>query len=309
MPTIDFVPPDGSQQKAFRLFLRGVTRLLFRGLMRPPIPLAGQRLLIGLLTAHSPLPRGMTRVQGELAGRPCEWHCSHKSEDSVLLYLHGGAFLLGSPKTHRRICTALAQGMGMNVCALDYRLTPEHPFPAARDDVVDAYRVLLEQGYSPDRIVIAGDSAGGNLTLVGTLRIRELGLPLPAALVCFSPATDFTGEHLHDPAAGDPLIHPKLLEQAVMFYRPQDMALDDPELSPVYADLSGLPPLLLQVAEDELLRNDSLRLAERAETAGVQVELEHYPGLWHVFQLYTGKLHAADYALERVCRFLRAQGL
>jgi acetyl esterase/lipase len=186
--------------------------------------------------------------------------------------------MIGGPDTHRGICASLAKRGVLEVCALDYRLAPEHPYPAARDDVVAAYQALLAAGYRAEQIAIGGDSAGGNLSLVGCLRIIELGLPAPAALVCFSPATDFTGELMHEPPAGDPLIHPSWIEQAADLYCPADLPRNDPGMSPVFADLSQLPPTLIQVGEDELLLNDSLRLAERAKAAGVNVRLERYRG-------------------------------
>lgn len=304
----DFTAP-AAEQMLLRGVLRGALRLLFRGLVRPPMPIAGQRLVLRLLTASTLTPRGVTRSAATLAGRPCEWHRPPAGSGNVLLYLHGGAFMIGGPETHRGICASLAKRAGIDVCALDYRLAPEHPYPAARDDVVAAYRALLDAGYRAEQIAIGGDSAGGNLSLVGSLRIRELGLPTPAALVCFSPATDFTGEQMHEPPAGDPLIHPSWIEQAAELYCPADLPRDDPGLSPVFADLSQLPPTLIQVGEDELLLNDSLRLAERAQAAGASVRLERYPGLWHVFQAHVGMLRAADYAIARVAAFLRERGL
>lgn len=304
----DFTAP-AAEQMLLRGVLRGALRLLFRGLVRPPMPIAGQRLVLRLLTASTLTPRGVTRSAATLAGRPCEWHRPPAGSGNVLLYLHGGAFMIGGPETHRGICASLAKRAGIDVCALDYRLAPEHLYPAARDDVVAAYRALLDAGYRAEQIAIGGDSAGGNLSLVGSLRIRELGLPAPAALVCFSPATDFTGEQMHEPPAGDPLIHPSWIEQAAELYCPADLPRDDPGLSPVFADLSQLPPTLIQVGEDELLLNDSLRLAERAQAAGASVRLERYPGLWHVFQAHVGMLRAADYAIARVAAFLRERGL
>lgn len=304
----DFTAP-AAEQMLLRGVLRGALRLLFRGLVRPPMPIAGQRLVLRLLTASTLTPRGVTRSAATLAGRPCEWHRPPAGSGNVLLYLHGGAFMIGGPETHRGICASLAKRAGIDVCALDYRLAPEHPYPAARDDVVAAYRALLDAGYRAEQIAIGGDSAGGNLSLVGSLRIRELGLPTPAALVCFSPATDFTGEQMHEPPAGDQLIHPSWIEQAAELYCPADLPRDDPGLSPVFADLSQLPPTLIQVGEDELLLNDSLRLAERAQAAGASVRLERYPGLWHVFQAHVGMLRAADYAIARVAAFLRERGL
>lgn len=304
---VDFTAPL-AEQPWLRRLLRGVLRLLFRGLVRPPMPIAGQRALINLLTAFGPPQRGVSRTAETLGGRPCEWHRPQQGTGSVLLYLHGGAYLIGGPRSHRAICASLARRGGVAVCALDYRLAPEFPFPAARDDALAAYRALLAAGYRAERIVIGGDSAGGNLSLITCLRLRELGLPQPAALVCLSPVTDFTFRHLHQPPAGDPLLHPRWLEQALALYCPAGVACDDPRVSPLFAELTGLPPLLIQVGEDELLLNDSLRFAERARAAGVSVRLERYPGLWHVFQAHAGLLRAADFALGRVVGFLHERG-
>ncbi|MBZ9665901.1 alpha/beta hydrolase [Pseudomonas sp. LMG 31766] len=304
----DFKAP-AAEQMLLRGLLRGFLRLFFRSLVRPPMPVAGQRRWLRALTAITLTPRGVSRSADTLAARPCEWHRPPVSSGSVLLYLHGGAFMIGGPDTHRGICASLAKRAALEVCALDYRLAPEHPYPAARDDVVAAYQALLAAGYRAEQIAIGGDSAGGNLSLVGCLRILELGLPVPAALVCFSPVTDFTGEQMHEPPAGDPLLHPSWIEQAAQLYCPADLARNDPGLSPLFADLSQLPPTLIQVGEDELLLNDSRRLAERAKAAGVNVRLERYPGLWHVFQAHVGMLRAADYAIARVAAFLRERGV
>lgn len=304
----DFKAP-AAEQMLLRGLLRGFLRLFFRGLVRPPMPVPAQRRILRALTAITLTPRGVTRSADTLAGRPCEWHRPPVSSGSVLLYLHGGAFMIGGPDTHRGICASLAKRAALEVCALDYRLAPEHPYPAARDDVVAAYQALLEVGYKPEQIAIGGDSAGGNLSLVGCLRIIELDLPPPAALVCFSPVTDFTGEQMHEPPAGDPLLHPSWVEQAAQLYCPADLPRNDPGMSPLFADLSRLPPTLIQVGEDELLLNDSLRLAERAKAAEVNVRLERYPGLWHVFQAHVGMLRAADYAIARVAAFLRERGV
>lgn len=304
----DFKAP-AAEQMLLRGLLRGFLRLFFRGLVRPPMPVPAQRRILRVLTAITLTPRGVSRSAATLGGRPCEWHRPPVSSGSVLLYLHGGAFMIGGPDTHRGICASLAKRGSLEVCALDYRLAPEHPYPAARDDVVAAYQALLEAGYRPEQIAIGGDSAGGNLSLVGCLSIIERGLPVPAALVCFSPATDFTGEQMHEPPAGDPLIHPRWIEQAAELYCPPELPRNDPGISPVFADLSRLPPTLIQVGEDELLLNDSLRLAERAKAAGADVRLERYSGLWHVFQAHVGMLRAADYAIARVAAFLRERGV
>ncbi|MDZ4336973.1 MAG: alpha/beta hydrolase fold domain-containing protein, partial [Pseudomonas sp.] len=199
---VEFTAP-AADQALLRSVLRTGLRLLFRSLVRPPMPIAGQRAVLRLLTAASPAPRGIARSAGTLGGRPCEWHRPQSPRGTVLLYLHGGAYLIGGPNTHRTICAHLAKRGQMDVCALDYRLAPEHQYPAARDDALAAFKELLTLGYTPEQIVIGGDSAGGNLSLITSLRLRDLGLPQPAALVCFSPVTDFTGTQLHEPPAGD----------------------------------------------------------------------------------------------------------
>lgn len=300
---VEFTAAEPGQPR-LRATLRGALRLLFRGLMRPPTPVALQRLILRGLTASTLAPRGLVREAGRLGGRPCEWHRPQGGSHVVLLYLHGGAFIAGSPATHRAITSNLAKRAGVAVCALDYRLAPEHRFPAGRDDVVAAYRELLEAGYPATRIVIGGDSAGGNLTLLTALELRRQGLPQPAGLICFSPATDLSGAALHQPPAGDPLIHPAWIEQAMDLYCPPDMDRRDPALSPLFADLAGLAPMLVQVAEDEVLRDDSLHLAERVRAAGGWVRLERYPGLWHVFQAHAGLLRTADQALASAADFI-----
>lgn len=287
--------------------LRNAMRLLFRGLIHPGMPIPGQRRVLRLLTAGMPVTPGVPRRSEIIAERPCEWHRPPNSQGKVILYLHGGAYLIGSPATHRGLCAALAKQSRWSLCALDYRLAPEHPFPAARDDAVAAYQALLTRGYPAQDIAIAGDSAGGHLALLLCLRLAELSLPLPGALVCFSPVVDFTGEHLHTPPAGDPLLNSSWIAQAADLFCPLGMDRRDPALSPINADLARLPPLLIQVGEDELLLNDSLRLSQAAQAAGVQVQLERYPGCWHVFQANSGVLKVADAAIERVAAFLNRQ--
>jgi monoterpene epsilon-lactone hydrolase len=308
MPAAAEFTPPALTQPLLRGVLRGGLRLLFRSLVRPPTPIALQRGLLRLLTI-SAAARGITCTRSTIGGRPCEWQRPPGEPTSVFLYLHGGAYLIGSPATHRAITGALAKLGNLAVCTLDYRLAPEHRYPAALEDSVAAYKALLAAGYRAEQIVIGGDSAGGNLALITALRLQESGLPAPRALVCFSPVTDFSLRQLHKPPAGDPLLNPAWLAQAVKLYCPADMPPQDPRLSPVYADLSALPPTLIQVGSDELLLNDSLRFAERAKAAGVELQLEVYPGLWHVFQAHVGLLHAADFAMARVISFLRTQGV
>ena len=301
---VDLPQPPGTAQRLLTGILRTTLRLVFRGLIRPAMPIAGQRLVLRILTSLTLPTRGVTRMPGQLGGLHCEWHRPQNDSGHVWLYLHGGGYLLGSPATHRALCGALAQRCGLSVCAIAYRLAPESRYPAQLIDTLAAYQALLDQGYRPEQIIIGGDSAGGHLSLATALELKERSQPLPRALVCFSPVTDLSLDQLHEPPAGDPMISRPWIEQARSLTAQPDADLRKPSLSPVYADLAGLPPLLLQVGEDELLRNDSLRLAERAQAAGVAVRLERYPGCWHVFQAHVGVLDVADLAVRRVAGFL-----
>ncbi|MDQ4251944.1 alpha/beta hydrolase fold domain-containing protein [Pseudomonas aeruginosa] len=275
--------------------LRGCLRLLFRGLVRPPMPVALQRGVLRGLSLATLGAGGVVRERRSLAGVPCEWLRPRGVEARRrVLYLHGGAYLIGSPATHRAITTHLARRCAAEVCAVDYRRAPEHPFPAARDDALAVYLALLEAGHSPRRLLLAGDSAGGHLALSLALELKARGLPLPAGLLLFSPWTDLGCQRLHTPAAGDPLLSRAWLESAVRLLLPADAEPGSAALSPLHADLAGLPPLLVQVGEDELLRDDSLRLAQRAGEQGVAVRLQRYAGCWHVFQAHAGVLASAD---------------
>lgn len=300
-----FVEPPRLSQRVLARVLRTSMILFFRGLIRPAMPIAGQRLVLRVLTKSTITPRGVRLESGVLAGRACEWQRPEEGSERVMLYFHGGGYLIGSPATHRAMTGHLAKRGKMAVCALDYRLAPEHPFPAGLDDAVAAYQALFDQGCSGEQIMLGGDSAGGNLALGLVLRIKRAGLPMPAALVCFSPLTDASLSQLHQPPAGDPLLSLAWITQAGSLFCPPGIDRRDPFLSPVYADLTGLPPMLVQVGEDEVLLNDSLRLAERATAAGVDVHLQRYPGCWHVFQAHAGLLDIANVAMARVGSFIQ----
>nr|WP_228530872.1 MULTISPECIES: alpha/beta hydrolase [Myxococcaceae] len=222
-----------------------------------------------------------------------------------LLYLHGGAYVSGAARTHRAITTQLAVRCDAEVLALDYRLAPEHPFPAALEDAVAAYRVL--RASAPQRpLCIAGDSAGGGLALATALRLRELGESLPQCLVLFSPWVNLEIAHLPAAApAGEAMLDPAWIRASAAAYLAGQPAAH-PLASPLFADLRGLPPLLVQVGTDELLLPQVQQLAARAEAAGVSVRLEVYEGLWHVFQLHAGMLRASGEALQAVAEFVRA---
>ncbi|MBI3759112.1 MAG: alpha/beta hydrolase [Deltaproteobacteria bacterium] len=208
-------------------------------------------------------------------GVPAEWIIPpNASDDRVILYLHGGGYVMGSINTHRAMIARIARASQAKALALDYRMGPEYPFPAAVDDACAAYRWLIAQEYKPGRIVISGDSAGGGLTLATLLALRDSGAPLPAAAVPISPWADLegTGESVVTRAAADPMVDKAgLLRMAKMYHGDQDPK--NPLISPIHADYKGLPPMLIQVGDAEILLSDATRVTEKAKAAGVEVEL------------------------------------
>lgn len=252
------------------------------------------------------LPRG-TRVEPlTLAGRPAERLTpAGPVGDRVLYYFHGGAYLGGSPATHRGLLAHVARASRCTVIALDYRLAPEHPYPAAREDALAGWQALLAQGLKPGQLVIGGDSAGGNLALACTLALRDAGQPLPRALVLISPWTDATStsDSMHSRAARDRILTPAGIRRAAAQFA-NGVPLDDPGVSPLYADSRGLPPTLVQVGDDEMLLDDSTRWTAAARAAGVDVTLDVQPGLWHVWQAMAGWMPEADRAVADIGAFI-----
>ena len=230
------------------------------------------------------------------------------SDDRAVLYLHGGGYIMGSLNTHRDMMGRISRAAQARVLGLDYRLAPEHPFPAAVDDTVAGYRFLLDRGLPSARLAIAGDSAGGALTLAALVAGRDAGLPMPAAAVCLSPFIDLegTGESITTRADVDPIATPEVIDVWAKAY----LAGADPRTplaSPLYADLAGLPPLLIQVGDHEVLLDDSTRLAVRAQAAGVQVKLEIWPEMIHRWHSYAAVLPEGQQAIEDIGAFLREQ--
>jgi acetyl esterase/lipase len=286
--------------------LRVGTRLMAGRAFRTGLPIEQHRRRVLQAVRLTLPPRGTSFATATCGGVAGEWVAARGGAPTPLtfLYLHGGGYLSGSPVTHRAITGHLASRCGARVFAADYRLAPEHPFPAALDDAVAAYRGLLAEGVAPGEVVIAGDSAGGGLTIATVLRLRDLALPLPCALVLFSPWTDLTLEQL-SPAAGEVMLNRPWLQDGARYYIAHGDARH-PLVSPAFAALQGLPPTLVQVGTDELLLNDSRRLFRRLQDSGVVARLEEYPRRWHVFQLHAGVLADADRALDAVARFVAA---
>jgi monoterpene epsilon-lactone hydrolase len=226
--------------------------------------------------------------------------------DRCILYLHGGAYIAMSPVTHRSLTSRLASWSGARLFALDYRLAPEHRFPAALDDAVAAYRALIAAGTASSRIVVAGDSAGGGLTLALLLALRDAGDDLPAAAVLFSPWTDLaaTGGSIVENDEADPLFHGAWVARQARHYLGQTPATN-PLASPVYGDLTGLPPLLIQVGDCEVLLDDSRRVAENAKRVGVPVTLRVWHGVTHGWQIFAPILPEGRDALREATVFIK----
>lgn len=240
-------------------------------------------------------------------GVPGEWiDAPGARPDRVLLYLHGGGYISGSPHSHRGLIGELGRAAGMRVLAADYRLAPEHPFPAALDDAVAAYEWLLAQGHAPQHLALGGDSAGGGLTVATLLKIRERGLPQPAAAVLLSPWVDLeaAGETMRTHAHLDPMLLPDLIARTARHYVGAAGDVRHPMISPIHADLSGLAPMLVQVGSREILLDDARRIVNGIETAGGRAELEVWDHMIHVFQLFRF-LPEARRAVARLGGFLR----
>ncbi len=243
----------------------------------------------------------------ELNGVSAEWvSAPNASSDRVLLYLHGGGYYRGSIDTVREMSSRMSRASQARVLPIDYRLAPEHPFPAAVDDALTVYRWLLDHGYAPHHIAVGGDSAGGGLTMALLIKARDTGLALPAAGVCLSPWVDLaqSGNSYVTKAAEDPSITKAYLDKYAALY----LGGADPKTplaSPLYADLQGLPPLLIQVGTAEVLLSDAVELAARARAAGVKVELDEWDQMTHVWQNNGDQIPESGEAVERIGAFVQ----
>jgi epsilon-lactone hydrolase len=286
--------------------LRTALRLTLRPTFRAGRPVDAQRRRLAAITRWMPSPRGVDFVRAT-RGVPGELVSVRKSGAGgvgTILYLHGGAYCVGSPATHRALVGHLARRTTASIFVADYRLAPEHPFPAAVDDAVSAYVALCGEGHDPAEMALVGDSAGGGLVLATALRLRELGHALPAALVVFSPWVDLGEPDRGVEPAGEVMVSLPWVNECSRAYRAGRDA-SDPLLSPIHGDLRGLPPTLVQVGRDEILLADSRRLTRALEAAGVEVQLQEFPRRWHVFQANAGFLADANRALDAVAHFLR----
>ncbi len=256
-----------------------------------------------------PLARGIRVRQQVIESVACELHQPPKtSGERVVLYFHGGGYCVGSPKSHRHVVSQLARETGMRVVVPDYRKSLEHPFPAPIEDALAVYHTLLQRGVKPSNIFFCGDSAGGNLVLSTMLKLKDDGTPLPAAASCISPWTDLTmsGESILDKASLDYLLSHSLLQQFANHYLATHRHESGPlhhHVSPLYGDLSGLPPLLLQVGSHEVLLDDSIRLLEKAIQSGVNAQLQIWEDMQHVWHYSFALLKDGREAIEAIAHF------
>jgi monoterpene epsilon-lactone hydrolase len=266
------------------------------------------RRLDDLLIRSQRPPRGTHVSAVEMNGLSGEWVLGPGARSgATILHLHGGAFVSGSPATHRELVARISASAGVRALSVDYRLAPEHPFPAALEDVVAAYLWLLDQGSTPAHLVLGGESSGGGLALQALLSMKRDGIPLPCAAFFLSPVTDWVGldgESYATRAEVDPLVSPSQCRFTASQYL-GDHPRDAPLLRPAEMDLDGLPPMWIQVGDHEVLLSDAQRLARRAESSGVDVDFKVWPGLWHVFQGAARVVPEARASIEELGRFVR----
>ena len=270
---------------------------------------ASVRAAFAALMAQVPVPADVLQKQVEIGGvSGIEVTIPGIGSEGVILYFHGGVYVIGSAATSVPLVGDLVRRTGVSAITLDYRLAPEHPYPAAVEYARAAYEGLLAQGMDPAQIVLAGDSAGGGLAVATMLAAKEAGLPMPSGAFLMSPYADLTlsGETLTERQSLDPILTPEGLRvRAPEYVAGADAA--DPLISPIFGDLNGLPPLLIQVGTHEILLSDALRLAARAALSDVAVTLEVIPGVPHVFQGYAALLDEAGAALDRASDFVKAR--
>jgi acetyl esterase/lipase len=286
--------------------IAAVRRLL--GEKPRPVGWAERRRRLDEVGTVSPPAADVVVTPADLGGVPVEWSLAPGSDpETVLVYFHGGGFCSGSIASHRRLVTEAGRAAGGRGLAVGYRLAPEHPYPAAVEDAETVWRALLRDGVRSERVAVAGDSAGGGLAVALIARLRAAGAPGPACAWLLSPWTDLTmsGATLATKDAADPLIHKPYLQELAAAYLPAGLDPADPRVSVLNADLTGFPPLLIQVGAAETLLSDAVRFAEAAGTADVPVRLEIWPEMIHAFPLWNAQLAAGRRAIARAGAFVR----
>ncbi len=289
-----------------------LVRTVVKMVMQPALaqaPNAQSRARLEKLAGLTWQPRGTTLNFGKLGEVPVEWVANQAAgARGFVLYLHGGGYVTGSPRTHRALTSRLAKAARVCVAVPEYRLAPEHPHPAAVEDALAAYKGLLDQGVPPHKIFIAGDSAGGGLSLALALRLKAAPLPQPAGIVLLSPFVDMThsGASMLSPQQKEWLLTKSFIHDASKHYAGGQES-KTPTISPLFADLRGLPAMFMQVGSEEFLLDDSTRLAQAATEQGVPVTLQIWPRMWHVWQLHGGQMPEADRAIDSMAEFIHAR--
>ena len=290
-------------------FIRWLTGRYIRRIDIANAPVDKMRKRLDQLGRLSRPARHVAIEEKSIAGLHAEWYRPPQPKPGkLLLYLHGGAYTLGSCDSHRKLVTHMANEGRIEAVMPEYRLAPEHPFPAGLDDAIAVYKELLQSGYSASDIVISGDSAGGGLSVAMMLQLRHEGLPLPGTAVLISPFLDMSasGETMKTRADRDPWFRPDEVEVVARYYCPNE-DLRNPLLSPVFANVAALPPTLIHVGDDEILLSDSTRFADKLKTAGIDVEIEVFPEMWHVFQLFVGKMPESKAAVKKIGAFIQGR--
>jgi acetyl esterase/lipase len=300
---IEIAAPSDPLERGLAAFLRGFLVITFRSFIGPKLSIKAQRSWVQILALLTPGRLGLHKHYRKTEHLEIQVFCPKKQKtSSVVLYLHGGAFCLGNSYTHRGICSHLAYDSGLDVWVPNYRLSPENPYPAPLEDALLSYETLLKEGYSEKNIVIAGDSAGASLALALVIALQGMGKPTPACAILISPVTNGGVLRKNGVMGGrnDPILNMGWLDQGIQCFNPPK---EVSEFSPLNRDLAGLPPLLIQVAQEEILLNDSLLLEKHAINSGLSCRLELYLERWHVFHLQAFYLRSSKAAIQAMSRF------
>lgn len=287
-----------------------ITRWMVKNLIAPILnaetPVVIQRKRLDKVAGLVPLPRGVKTRSLKIRGIPALWLDVNAKNHRVILFLHGGAFNIGSIESHKEYAARLGQAADANVLLIDYRLAPEHPFPAGLDDAVAAYQWLGIQGYDSRNIAIAGDSAGGGLALSTAMRLRDSGSSLPACLCLMSPWTDLTmsGDSVKENATTDIMLNALWTRELANKYAGPD-GLANPLASPHFGNYKDLPPIITHAADDEILLSDARRLTQKALEAGVDATLEEFCGVWHIWHTHAGLMPESKRAMNKIGAFIQ----
>ena len=288
-------------------FCRILTKYLIASKFNPNMTIDEMRRGMESRTKLAKLPPKTKIEKVSFNGISAEWICAKEAhEGRVILYLHGGGYNVGSPNTHRELAAHISMASGAKVLLPDYRLAPEHPFPSALEDATSAYRWLLDTGLTGGDISIAGDSSGGGLSIATSISLRDAGEPSPASIVCISPWTDLemSGNSIKTHAEIDPMLNLQSLKIMASNYI-GDGDPRSPLISPIHADLKGISPLLIHVGSDEMLLDDSTRIAEKAKSAEVDVTIKIYDQMWHAWHLNVRLMPEAKNAIKELGSFIR----